>query len=133
MELAPLTVARLVATARHARAQAYAPYSGFPVGAAVLAHDGRMFSGCNVENASFGLSLCAERNSVAATVAAGARPLAVAVVGGPLLTPPCGACRQFLAEFGLDMAVVMATPDDERQEIVTLADLLPRAFLSDQF
>ena len=76
MELAPVTIERLIEAARRAQQKAYAPYSQFPVGAAVLAEDGRIFAGCNVENSSFGLTVCAERNAVAATIVAGARPCA---------------------------------------------------------
>jgi cytidine deaminase len=95
---------RLFRLARAAMKRAYAPYSHFHVGAAILLEDGRVFTGCNVENASYGLTICAERNAVFAAVAASARKpeiLAVAVVnhrGVPC--SPCGACRQVLAEFG---------------------------------
>jgi cytidine deaminase len=87
--------------AEHARRHAYAPYSQFSVGAAVLSDDGRVFIGCNVENASYGLTICAERVAVTSAIAAGARHVrAVAVVGpADVATPPCGACRQVLAEF----------------------------------
>lgn len=128
MELAPATVQRLVAIARRARVHAYAPYSDFPVGAAVLGEDGRVFPGCNVENACYGLSMCAERNAVAAAVAAGTRPVAVAVAGGPDITPPCGACRQVLAEFGDSLTVVLAPADGEEVDTIPLRELLPRAF-----
>jgi cytidine deaminase len=88
---------------------AYAPYSGFPVGAAVLLRDGRMFAGCNVENASFGLTACAERNAIFAAVAASAKKpeiVAVAVCNARgVPCSPCGACRQVIAEFG-PLAVV---------------------------
>src|SRR5580658_3115408 len=95
---------RLFRQARAAMKHAYAPYSHFHVGAAILLKDGRIFSGCNVENASYGLTICAERNAVFAAVAASARKpeiTAVAVInhrGVPC--SPCGACRQVLAEFG---------------------------------
>jgi cytidine deaminase len=95
---------KLFRQARAAMKHAYAPYSHFHVGAAILLDDGRVFSGCNVENASYGLTICAERNAVFAAVAASARKpeiVAVAVVnhrGVPC--SPCGACRQVLAEFG---------------------------------
>ena len=97
MELAPATVDRLLESARRAQGNAYAPYSRFPVGAAVLAEDGRVFLGCNVENSSFGLTVCAERNAVAAAVVASARPVAAAVVANQADIVPCGACRQVLA------------------------------------
>jgi len=122
---------RLVHLASEAQKKAYAPYSGFSVGAALLSKDGRIFTGCNVENASFGLSMCAERNAVAAAVAAGARELtAIAIVtSGAAPASPCGACRQVLAEFG-DFAVIQAGAGGERQR-ASVAELLPQAFSRD--
>lgn len=128
MDLATATVQRLIGKARDARGHAYAPYSGFRVGAAVLAEDGRIFTGCNVENSSFGLTVCAERNAVAAAILAGARLVAVAVSAERPGTPPCGACRQVLAEFGPDMIVVLDRSADEAPEIVSLRHLLPAQF-----
>src|SRR5471030_1443505 len=94
----------LIAAATAAHERAYAPYSRFPVGAALLGASGRIHNGCNVENASYGLTSCAERNAVFGAVAAGERTfLAVAVVtAAETLTPPCGACRQVLVEFAHD-------------------------------
>jgi cytidine deaminase len=114
--------------------RAHAPYSRYPVGAALLTASGRVFTGCNVENASFGLSLCAERSAVAQMVAAGERsPLALVVVTrGPKVGTPCGSCRQVLAEFADDLPVRLvveggaAPPKD-----TTLAALLPDAFRAD--
>ncbi|MEW6337939.1 MAG: cytidine deaminase [Acidobacteriota bacterium] len=128
MQLAPATIARLLANARRAQANAHAPYSGFRVGAAVLAADGRVFQGCNVENASFGLTVCAERNAVAAAVVAGARPVAVAIVTPGDHVGPCGACRQVLAEFDLDMPVVLADRNGDHPVATALRELLPGAF-----
>lgn len=129
MELAAVTVDRLVETARRVRAHAYAPYSKYNVGAAILADDGRVFAGCNVENSSFPLSVCAERNAVAAAVAAGVRPVAVAVVtDGRPSAAPCGACRQVLFEFAPDMPVILAGPAGEPDRILALAELLPDGF-----
>ncbi len=119
---------RLVAAATEVRNRAHAPYSGYMVGAAVLTTDGRVFAGCNVENASYGLSVCAERHAIAAAVAAGCRDFAgVAVVtqSDPPASP-CGACRQVLAEFG-DFPVILAGLDG-CQESTTVRALLPLAF-----
>ncbi len=117
----------LIEAARGAMAHAYAPYSGFRVGAAVLA-GGRFFPGCNVENASYGLTICAERAAVFAAVAAGERRIeAVAVVTDDALTiAPCGACRQVLNEFGPGMTVIMAARSDT--VVRPLSELLPLAF-----
>ena len=124
-------ICTLLAAASAAREAAYVPYSHFPVGAALLAPDGQVFVGCNVENASFGLTICAERNAVAGAVAHGMRQfLAVAVVTGNGVTP-CGACRQVLAEFNPDMTVIVADTAG-RQRIYTLSELLPAAFGPDQ-
>jgi len=128
MTLAPATAERLLGTAREARQHAYAPYSKFRVGAAVLVEDGRVFAGCNVENSSFGLTVCAERNAVAAAVVAGGRPIAVAVVTDDDHVGPCGACRQVLAEFDQDMTVVLADRDGADARSVSLRELLPAAF-----
>lgn len=118
----------LVAEARKAKKRAYAPYSEFRVGAAVLA-GGRIYSGANVENAAYPLSACAERNAVAAAVSAGKREIhAVAVVGDETdPTPPCGGCRQVLHEFGPEMLVICESAGGRRAEWV-LSALLPSAF-----
>ena len=120
---------QLVAAARDVRANAYAPASRFLVGAALLTDDGRTFVGCNVENASYGLTICAERAAVCAAVAAGARRVvAVAIVTGRAEpVRPCGGCRQVLAEFGPDMQVVLAG-SGEAVVTTTLAKLLPEPF-----
>lgn len=127
--LAAATVAQLLAAARAVRAHAYAPASQFHVGAAVLAADGRVFVGCNVENASYGLTVCAERNAVAAAVAAGVRSLRACAVVTDLREPgrPCGACRQVLAEFGPGMALVLGGLDAV-VVTTTLDRLLPDPF-----
>ena len=106
----------LLARARPPRKHAYAPYSEFPVGAAVLAADGSIHTGCNVENASYGLTICAERAAVSAAVSAGHRQIVAVAVSAPKVsrTTPCGACRQFLNEFRpatTDMAIIL---DDQR-------------------
>jgi len=128
MELAHATIERLVEAARRAQKNAYAPYSKFSVGAAVLCDDGQVFLGCNVENSSFGLTVCAERNAVAAAVVAGARPVAVAVVAPEAATAPCGACRQVLAEFSAAMPVILATPDGDGRQLEKLEALIPGVF-----
>lgn len=118
----------LLAAATAAREQAYCPHSGFAVGAALETLDGRVFSGCNVENASYGLTLCAERAAVAAAVAAGARRFRrlVVVAGADPPVSPCGACRQVLAEFGADLVVQGVGPGGTRQW--TVRELLPDSF-----
>lgn len=131
MELTLETIGRLIAAAATAREDAYAPYSGFRVGAALMLSDGRLVAGCNVENASYGLSVCAERNAVAAAVAGGSTSfaaLAVVTDSSPPSTP-CGACRQVLSEFG-DMPVILANTANERK-LTSVAELLPNAFDGD--
>ncbi len=123
---------RAVTAAWEARERAYAPYSGFRVGAAVETAEGKIYPGCNVENASFGLTLCAERAAIVAAVAAGATSfvrLVVATDRDPP-TPPCGACRQVMAEFGLDAVVDGVGPESSRKWQVR--ELLPDAFTKDQ-
>ncbi|HSV20616.1 MAG TPA: cytidine deaminase [Casimicrobiaceae bacterium] len=118
----------LRAAARAASAHAHCPYSRFAVGAAVRVADGRIFTGCNVENASFGLTICAERNAVFQAVAAGAKDVVAVAVYTPTSQPvsPCGACRQVIAEFG--PADVMSSCDGETTKRWTAAELLPDAF-----
>jgi cytidine deaminase len=129
MSLSPVEQA-LVQAARAARAHAYAPYSGYAVGAAVLTDDGRVFAGCNVENASYGLSLCAERVAVFNAVASGARRLVAAAVCTPDGGTPCGACRQVLLEFtnAPDQFPVWVVSPDRVMARYTLAELIPHGF-----
>jgi cytidine deaminase len=118
----------LVTAARRARARAYAPYSRFKVGAAVLDERGRVHVGCNVENASYPLTVCAERNAIAAAVVAGARRLRAMAVAADPAPVPCGACRQALAELARDdLAIFIAGPRGA-PTAETLGALLPRAF-----
>ena len=121
----------LVAAAREARERAYVPYSNFQVGAAVLA-GGETFAAPNIENASYPLSVCAERNAVAVAVAAGHQRIdAVAVVGSTEggITPPCGGCRQVLYEFGgPELVVIVESMTGDIRETYRLDDLLPAAF-----
>lgn len=120
----------LLQQAAAARQNAYCPYSGFPVGAALLARSGCVYTGCNLENASFGGTICAERAALAAAIAAGERRFeALAVVAGDAPTPPCGICRQALAEFG-DMAVIYADAELSCIQETTLFSLLPQSFSS---
>lgn len=120
---------RLIDAAVKARQQAYAPYSKFPVGAAVLTEEGQVFIGCNVENASFGLTNCAERAAVFAAVAAGHRQFAAVAVATEGGYSPCGACRQVLAEFSDDLPILIIDARSEgRVEEVSLTELLPRRF-----
>ena len=124
----PRKLESLLEAARLARSHAYAPYSKFDVGAALQTADGHVITASNVENASYGLSMCAERNAVFSAVARGMRDFSAIAVAGPegALTSPCGACRQVLAEFNPNMAVVYTTPDGARES--TVAELLPHSF-----
>lgn len=119
----------LLQAAREAQRQAYAPYSHFAVGAALLTASGKVFTGCNVENASYGLTICAERVAVGSAVAAGERDFVALAVVAPSPGPisPCGACRQILVEFSPGMRLILANLDGEVLE-TTAGDLLPGAF-----
>jgi cytidine deaminase len=119
----------LVAAARAARAHAIAPYSRFAVGAALQTKEGRIYAGCNVENASYGLTMCAERVALFKALSEGERDfVAVAVVADTEApTPPCGACRQLLWEFCGDVPVIMATPARVAARH-RMRDLLPLPF-----
>lgn len=119
----------LVQAAVAARRRAYAPYSRFPVGAALLASDGRVFTGCNVENASYGLTVCAERVALFKAVSEGAQEfLAIAIACGESPCSPCGACRQVLREFAPDLLVILSDGEGKRWERASLSHLLPRSF-----
>ncbi len=127
-DVQPIDAAQLVARAIAARQRAYAPYSGYPVGAAVLADDGRVYTGCNVENAVYPLTLCAERVAITKAISEGAqRILAVAVAtanGGT----PCGSCRQVMQEFSAPTMPVFIAWTDGSYRQRTLAELLPDGF-----
>jgi len=129
-----LTDLELVALARQARENAYAPYSKFPVGAALLGRSGRVFTGCNVENAAYPLCTCAERTAVTKAVSEGVREfIAIAVVTATGATP-CGACRQILREFGGpagDLRVIVADTAGNACTF-TITELLPAGFTPDQ-
>lgn len=117
----------LIAEAKAVRLRAYAPYSRFPVGAAILGKSGRIFTGCNVENLSFGLTICAERGAVSAALAAGERDFVAMAVVADSREPvtPCGACRQVLAEFAPEMEICSANLHEDRFS-ARVIDLLPR-------
>ena len=126
--------AELVSVAMDARQRAYARYSGFPVGAALQGESGRVFAGCNVENASYPLSICAERTALFKAVSEGEQAFgAIAVVTSSGATP-CGACRQVLREFGGpkgNLRVIVADTSGEAR-VFTIAELLPEGFTPDQ-
>jgi cytidine deaminase len=129
--LDPDTARELLERARQVRANAYAPYSHFQVGAALLAADGRVFTGCNVESASYGLTNCAERVAIGKAVSEGAREFAaIAVIGPEDAQPcaPCGACRQVLYEFGPEMPVIFPSSGPSGYQVQRIDELLPGAF-----
>jgi cytidine deaminase len=116
-----------------AREFAYCPYSNFQVGAALLCSDGTVFTGCNVENVSYGMSICAERTAIVKAVSSGNRSYTAIVVSadnGDTFVSPCGACRQFIAEFGLEIDVYLAKPDLSEVLKTSIRDLLPLSFSS---
>jgi cytidine deaminase len=124
----------LVEAAKQVRHNAYAPYSNYRVGAALLTDDGHTFTGCNFENASYGACICAERGAVAQMIASGrTRPIACAVAtGGKTAGSPCGICRQVLIEFARDMPVALVCEHDDGTETrrdTSLAALLPDSFV----
>jgi cytidine deaminase len=124
-----LSVGELMAAAERARRRSHAPYSGFAVGAALLAEDGRVFLGANVENASYGLTVCAERVALWTAVTEGARGFEALAIAGPRgrAAAPCGACRQALVEFAPGLRVAWRGPTG-RLRSRPLAELLPEAF-----
>ena len=119
----------LITAARTAREHAHAPYSNFRVGAAVRSKSGRIFTGCNVENATYGLTLCAERVAIFKAISEGERGFdAIAVVADTEnLTPPCGACRQLIWEFCGDVPVILSNLKG-KTEIIRMKDLFPKPF-----
>ena len=119
----------LIAAAKDARLNAHAPYSNFRVGAALRAASGRIFGGCNVENATYGLTICAERVAIFTAISEGERGFdAIAVVTDTdSLTPPCGACRQLIWEFCGDVPVVLANLQG-KSEMICMRDLFPKPF-----
>ena len=133
MSNAEKTVAKLYTRARLASDNAYSPYSGAKVGACVVDADGNVYSGCNVENSSFGLTQCAERNALAAAIAAGMRPgaahtLLIYATGFESLAP-CGACRQVMSELLADDAMVISCHSETDYRSWSIAELLPDPFI----
>jgi cytidine deaminase len=118
----------LIDLAKEARRRAYAPYSQYPVGAVLRTRSGRIFSGCNVENAAYPTSMCAERVAIFKAVSEGEREFDVMVVVTPNGGTPCGGCRQVMAEFGLDTRVLVADGDGRLVLDTTVDGLLPGAF-----
>lgn len=123
----PITAAELVSLARNARQHAYAPYSHYRVGAALLTADGEVFTGCNVENAEFGSTVCAERVAIWSAVAAGHREFGMLAVVTSNGGAPCGSCRQVLVEFAPDMVVYIADTEQLYRQL-TVRELLPDFF-----
>jgi len=120
---------KLVAEARHARRNAYAPYSHYAVGAAVLTRSGKIYSGCNIENAAYPSGLCAERVAIFKAVSEGARHLIALAVVTANLGSPCGACRQVFSEFADDDAlVVLASARGKQRKQLTMIEILPNRF-----
>jgi cytidine deaminase len=123
---------QLAAPARSVSANAHAPYSGFHVGAALLTHDGRVFAGCNLESASYGLTQCAERNALGTAIAAGVRPGEISALAiylpGMTPLPPCGACRQVMVELMQADGPVLSFCDSAEVLSWTAAELMPQAF-----
>lgn len=112
-----------------AKERAYAPYSGFKVGAALLCGDGRVYLGCNIENASYPVTLCAERAAIASAVADGNRDFsAIVITGGEDYCPPCGMCRQALAEFADGQFKVVLAKTEKETKVYKLNELLPESF-----
>jgi len=123
---------RLFAAATQAMQNAHAPYSGFTVGAALLTESGEIVTGCNVENASYGAAICAERSAIAAAVSQGHKNFSAICVttAADSATPPCGICRQTLIEFNRDMTVICRSQHG-KEHVFTASELLPHAFTSD--
>lgn len=118
----------LIKKALEAQKKAYVPYSKFHVGAAAITEDGQVFTGCNIENASYGATICAERTAIFKAVSEGHRKIkAVAIVGDGDFTYPCGICRQVMREFGKDARLIIANSEDEYREY-NLEDLFPHSF-----
>lgn len=125
-----MDVQELIGKAVKAKENAYVPYSHFRVGAALLTESGRVYTGCNIENVSYGATNCAERTAVFKAVSEGEREFKAIVINGDNgdYLPPCGICRQVLLEFGKDSMEVILANSTEDYEVTTLGELLPGAF-----
>ena len=128
MALTDLKLQELIDAASNVREKAYAPYSKYQVGAALLTATGKIFTGVNVENAAYPDSICAERSAVFSAVSAGERSFQAIAVATRNGGSPCGSCRQVLAEFGLDIEVVLVDEDGKITQQNTVHELLPGAF-----
>lgn len=130
LELSSANVQALYLAASEVRERAYAPYSNFHVGAAVMDETGRIHVGCNVENAAYPIGQCAEASAIAAMVAAGGRQVVAAMVVGEAddTVTPCGGCRQRLREFASDDVPVLLADAKRVREVMSIGDLLPRSF-----
>jgi cytidine deaminase len=134
MDFEPIDIDTLIKRSREACDQAYAPYSGFKVGAAVLGGSGGIYCGCNVENSSYGLSICAERSAVTRAICDGERTIKAVAISNSTgkASPPCGACRQVLHEFAPEGEILFVYLDTSKGvETYTLSELLPEAFKLD--
>jgi cytidine deaminase len=131
-DLDPEVMEELIDAARKARKFAYSPYSNILVGAALLTSDGKIFTGCNVENSNYSATICAERTAVVKAVSEGYRDFqAIAIIADrPVPTSPCGVCRQVLSQFNREMPVIMATVRNDLVDIMTVSELLPKVFIS---
>jgi cytidine deaminase len=123
------TKKQLIASAIAARTESYSPYSKFAVGAALLCNDGTVFTGCNVENASYGLAICAERTAICKAVSEGHQKFVAIAIAATPLASPCGACRQFIVEFGKNIHVISINADDpDKIREWTSGELIPDSF-----
>lgn len=120
----------MIQLAQKVSENAYAPYSKFPVGACVLAESGKVYTGCNFENSSFGMTICAERNAVGAAIAAGEKKIKAVAIFSPKMKncTPCGACRQVLSEFQTEEGIDVILQSDEGIKVTPLKVLLPDCF-----
>ncbi len=118
----------LIKSAMEARNFSYSPYSNFKVGAALITNEGEIYTGCNIESASYSPTICAERVAVSKAVSDGNKNIeAIAIVGSSDYTYPCGVCRQFLVEFGKDIKIIVANSEDD-YKVYTLSELFPHSF-----